>query len=75
MLLEEIKDPNSVDCLYTTCLTIPEYDENRSLAKKCVWALGAINTPGSKEKLQKLSTSLDLIIKKAAIKQLDYMVN
>jgi hypothetical protein len=70
MLLDDIKDPRSVDCIYEISLNIPDYDDCMSLAKKCIWALGSINTVAAKEKLKTLSVSKDPIIKESAIKQL-----
>lgn len=73
MMMEIIKDPASVDCMYKISINIPSYDDGRSLAKKCIWALGAINTADAKEKLKMLSMSDDEIIKNAAVMQLQYM--
>jgi hypothetical protein len=70
MMLEEIKDQNSVNALYSTALKIPEYDDGRSLAKKCIWALGAINNENANAKLQELAGSHDEIIAEAAKIQL-----
>jgi hypothetical protein len=72
MILEELKDPDSIDCIYQTSLNIPNYDDGRSLAKKCIWALAAINTSKANEKLILLSNSDDQIIKEAAKMQLDH---
>jgi len=73
MLLEELKDPVSIECLYSRALEIPEYDDGRSIAKKCIWALGAINTIASKQKLNLLKDHEDTIIKEEATKQIDFL--
>lgn len=70
MMLEEIRDPLSVESLYERALKIPEYDDGRSLAKKCIWALKAINTEQAMEKLILLTHSADHIISEAAANQL-----
>jgi hypothetical protein len=70
MQLKKIQDPTSVDLLYRTALAIPAYDEGRSLAKKCIWALGAINVSQAREKLQLLSSMGDWIIEEAATREL-----
>jgi len=72
MMLESIKDPKSVDCIYEMSLKIPSYDDGRALARKCIWALGAIDTLYAKEKLKNLALSDDEIIKETAIMQLKY---
>ncbi|MFV0328206.1 MAG: HEAT repeat domain-containing protein [Dysgonomonas sp.] len=69
-VLELIKDPKSVDKLYETAINIPDYDDMRSLAKKCMWALSAIKTPEAIEKLKLLQTIDDQIIKENAVFQL-----
>jgi len=71
MMLEEIKAPESVNCIYEAALNIPDYDDGRSLAKKCIWALGAINTAEAKEMLILLTASDDPIVKEAASMQLN----
>ncbi|WP_222594656.1 hypothetical protein, partial [Sphingobacterium faecium] len=40
-VLELIKDPKSVNKLYEFALDVPDYDEMRAIAKKCIWALSA----------------------------------
>lgn len=70
MMLEEIKDPESVNCLYTASLIIPWHDDGRSLAKKCIWALKAINTPEALNALKLLAKSKDPIISEVALQQL-----
>jgi len=66
MTLEVIKDPRSVEDIYTTSLSILEWDDGRSLAKNCVWTLMAINTSESIGKVKLLAQSDDRIIKEWA---------
>ncbi|HCC07586.1 MAG TPA: hypothetical protein DEP72_05445 [Clostridiales bacterium] len=73
-LLQKLKSPQTVECLYKTALTQFEYlefDEAFALAVKCIWALGDINTPKSREKLELLTQSDNEIIRDNAINQLD----
>jgi hypothetical protein len=65
-MLAEIKDPSSVTCLFEMSLRIPNYDDARSLAKKCIWALRAIGTLEARTKLELLSKSDDKLIRKEA---------
>ena len=67
MMLEDIKDPNSIESLFNAALKIPGHDDGRSLAKKCIWTLKAINTKSAIEKIILLSHSDDEIIRKNAI--------
>lgn len=69
-LLGIIKDPRSIDKLYELAINIPDYDDMRALAKKCMWALSAIGTPNAKEKLCLLAKNDDGIIKENAIFQI-----
>ncbi len=73
-VLEIIKDPRSVERLYTVAINVPDYDEMRALAKKCMWALSAINTPEAIAKLKLLQNSDDMIIKENATFQLEHVV-
>ena len=59
MMLEEIKDPSSVDSLYKRALDIPDYDDGRSMVKKCIWALVSINTDESWEKIKAIKEELN----------------
>lgn len=69
-ILELIKDPKSVDKLYEVALNVPDYDEMRAIAKKCMWALSAINTPDAIQKLKLLENTDDWIIRENASFQL-----
>lgn len=70
MMLEEIKDPSSIEPLYKTAIAIPDFDDGRSLAKKCIWALGTIATTESIRRLTQLSHSEDEIIREIAFLEL-----
>lgn len=70
MLLGEIADPSTSTILYETALNIPDHDDGRSLAKKCIWALRAICNQEANQKLKKLSTHPDPIISEHAHLQL-----
>lgn len=65
-VLYDIKDPRSIDKLYELAINVPDYDDMRALAKKCMWTLRAINTPASIEKLKLLNALDDEIIKENA---------
>lgn len=65
-ILELIKDPKSIDKLYEFAIDFPDYDEMRAIAKKCIWALSAINTPEAIQKLKLLEKVDDPIIKENA---------
>jgi hypothetical protein len=71
-ILELAKDPKSIECLYRTALNIPGYDDGRSVAKKCIWALGAINTSEARDKLKQLSEINDPIIREVASMQINH---
>jgi hypothetical protein len=71
-ILELIKDPKSVDKLYEAAVNVPDDDEMRALAKKCIRAFNTINTPEAIEKLKLLSNSDDPIIKENAVFQLEH---
>ncbi|KUY30678.1 hypothetical protein [Elizabethkingia ursingii] len=70
-VLELIKDPKSVDKLYSVAVNVPDYDDMRAIAKKCMWALSAINTIEAKQKLEMLKSSKDPIISENATFQLE----
>lgn len=74
-ILEMIKDPKSVDKLYEVAINVPDYDDMRALAKKCMWALSSINTQKSIGKLKLLQASNDPIIRENAEFQLKNMVD
>lgn len=73
MILQKLKDPRGIDCLYQTALANYEYldyDDSYALAVKCIWALGDINTEYAREKLELLAQSDNSIIKENATNQL-----
>lgn len=73
-VLEIIRDPGSVDKLFEAALNVPDYDDMRAIAKKCMWALSAINTPESIQKLKLLEKVDDPIIKENATFQLEQVL-
>ncbi len=73
-ILELIKDPRSIDKLYETAVNVPDYDDMRALAKKCIRALSTINTPAAVEKIKLLCNSNDPIIKENAEFQLEQLL-
>jgi hypothetical protein len=73
-MLELIKDPKSVDKLYKVALDVPDYDDMRAIAKKCIWALSAINTPEAVQKLKLLENVDDPIIKENAAFELEQLL-
>ncbi len=78
MLLEEIGDPESIDCIFSMFSKKPlylEYDDNCSLEKKCIWALGAIGSKYAVEKLTEISKSNNKVIREAALQQLNHLLN
>ena len=73
--LNIIRSPKSIETLYSTAFAkfdYLDYDDTYSLARKCIHALGNINTEESKEKLRLLAKSEIPIIKEKAEKQLYY---
>lgn len=73
-LLEEVADPRAVEKLYQVAIDIPDYDDMRALAKKCMWALRAINTKESIEKLTTLKNHKDEIISENAVFMLQNLI-
>lgn len=73
-VLELIKDPKSVDQLYEVAINVPDYDDMRALAKKCMWSLSAINTPEAIQKLKLLQSCNDPIIEENATFQLEQVI-
>lgn len=73
-VLELIKDPKSVDKIYEVALDVPDYDDMRAIAKKCIWVLSAINTPEAVQKLKLLTEVDDPIIKENAIFELEQVL-
>ncbi|MGK3204325.1 hypothetical protein [Amycolatopsis sp. MEPSY49] len=72
--LAEMRAPEAVDVLYRATQWIPKYlefDENRALAVKAIWALG--NTPGNEAEasLVRLLGSDSEVLQKEARRQLE----
>lgn len=75
MLLKEIADISSVECLYKAAelqLDYLDYDDTYQFARKCIKALSAIGNEDAIEKLQILSNSKTKKIAEYAIKELRY---
>ncbi|WP_316194744.1 hypothetical protein [Bradyrhizobium sp. SZCCHNRI3052] len=72
--LQDLRFPVTIDCLYRTALRKHDYlayNDNESLAIKCIWALHDIGTPEAAEKLQRLSQSdLSARVREKALKRL-----
>jgi hypothetical protein len=75
MLLAEIKDPNTVDCISELVYHKMPWDsaEYSSVGLKCIWALGAIGNDKAIERLKELANSNVDYIKNLAEKQLQHM--
>jgi hypothetical protein len=73
-ILQELRDPNSVDCLFNATFaqfSYLDYDESYALAVKCIWALGDIGSQYAREKLAILSSSDNKLIRENAEYQLN----
>lgn len=72
--LQDLRVPSTIDCLYRTALRKHDYlayNDNESLAVKCIWALHDIGTSEAIEKLQLLSRSdLPASVRERALKRL-----
>jgi hypothetical protein len=75
MLLEDIKDPNTIDCIISVIYHKMPWDSDSysSLGLKCIWALGAIGNKKAIEHLQELAKSDVGYIKDNALKQLQHI--
>ncbi|MDF2699363.1 MAG: hypothetical protein K0Q49_919 [Haloplasmataceae bacterium] len=74
LILQQLKSPKTVDCLYETAITtypMFKWDENNALARKCLFALGDINTPDSIKKIYSLSESKNEILRRHALEQIN----
>jgi len=72
--LDDLRDPDAVDILYKATHTVPDYlsfDDNRALAVKAIWALGNIGSAAAKEKLEIIARSNNVILRDAALHQLE----
>ncbi len=73
-ILQELRDPRSIEALYQAAflrLEYMEYDDTYGIAANCCWALGDINTASADEKLRELATSENPIIADYAREQLE----
>ncbi|MEU5894314.1 HEAT repeat domain-containing protein [Streptomyces sp. NPDC047461] len=72
-MLGRLRSPKTVPTLVLATRWVPEYldwDENRALAVKAIWALGAIPGPETREALEGLRDDENEIIRENAVKQL-----
>ncbi|MEU6169983.1 HEAT repeat domain-containing protein [Streptomyces tanashiensis] len=72
-MLSKLRSPKAVPALGEAARWVPEYldwDENRALAVKAIWALGAISGPEAQEALEGLRDAENEIIRENAVKQL-----
>ncbi|WP_337043901.1 hypothetical protein [Emticicia sp. 17c] len=75
MLLKDIADPSTVDCLYKASelkFDYLNYDDSYQFARKCIKALSAISDESSIEKLKLLAISKTKRIREYAKKELQY---
>lgn len=66
--------PDTVEALFRATQWIPkslEYDDNRALAVKAIWALGKIPGTEAEKKLEILARSENTILRKNAVEQLE----
>ena len=72
--LQQMELPSTIECIYELAISDFEkyrWDDNFALVRKCCFALGDINTPKAKEKLESLLQSDEEMIRKHAIEQLE----
>ena len=72
--LDRLRSPSAAEALFRATQIIPkslEYDDNRALAVKAIWALGKIPGSEAEIKLQILARSDNEILRKAASGQLE----
>ena len=65
--------PQTIDCIYELAISNFEkyqWDDNFALVRKCCFALGDINTPKAKKKLELLLQSEEETIREHAMEQL-----
>ena len=70
--LQQMELPSTIDCIYELATSNFEkyrWDDNFALVRKCCFALGDINTPKAKEKLELLLQSDEEMIRKHALEQ------
>lgn len=71
-VLGAIADPAAVGCLEETIWWQPPWDEYRSLAVKCVWALAAIGTPDALGVLRDVASTGPAEVRAAAAHKLGH---
>ena len=72
--LQQLELPSTIDCIYELATSNFEkyrWDDNFALVRKCCFALGDINTPKAKEKLELLLQSDEEMVRKHAMEQLN----
>jgi len=72
--LQQMELSSTIECIYELAISDFEkyrWDDNFALARKCCFALGDINTPKAKEKLESLLQSDEEMIRKHAMEQLE----
>ena len=70
---QQLELPSTIDCIYELATSNFEkyrWDDNFALVRKCCFALGDINTPKAKEKLELLLQSDEEMIREHAMEQL-----
>ena len=75
-IFHKLKAPDAIEVLYQTILTKFDYlayDNCASLIRKCCFALAAINTNESWEKIEILTKSKNDDIRKSAIEQINIL--
>ncbi|WP_433600516.1 HEAT repeat domain-containing protein [Nocardia sp. CA-135953] len=73
-LLGQLRTSTAVDALYRAAVWIPDYldyDDNRALARKAIWALGGTPGPEAEAALVRLRDSDSEIVRKGAEAQLE----
>jgi hypothetical protein len=73
-VLQDLKDPRSVDAVFEAAQVQHEYldyDEFFGLARKCTWALADIGTPEARGRLEQLAASPNQLVAGYARKRLD----
>jgi hypothetical protein len=72
-MVGDLATPAAVDALHHAATWVPDYldfDDNRALAVKAIWALGAIPGTAPEHALEELSRSADGIPREEAVAQL-----
>lgn len=73
-MIDSLCRAEAVDALEHAASWVPDYldfDENRALAVKALWALGRIDAPKAEDALRRLSSSDNEVVRKEAMAQLD----